>query len=105
MDNYLISNHILKCTKLLSLKTNVKGKVVDSGKLHKDTFKGANKKFTAIPWQKVERMRHNREKTQEQTERIQKKLIEKENEKRMKMHVMGISYDFPGYAACSKVVA
>jgi nucleolar protein 15 len=48
MDNYLLFNHLLQC------------KVVEADKLHPRTFVGCERKFKAIPWNKVERTRHNR---------------------------------------------
>lgn len=104
MDNYLIFGHILKCNFAIINFIKTKGKVVEADKLHKDTFVGANKEFKTIPWQKVQRMRHNKEKSEEDIERIQKKLIGKDDAKRIKLASMGITYEFPGYAASNASV-
>lgn len=42
MDNYLLFGHILKC------------KYVPPEQLHADLWKGANKRFKAVPWSKIE---------------------------------------------------
>ena len=42
MDNYLMFGHILKC------------KVVAKEQLHESLWKGANKRFKAVPWNKIE---------------------------------------------------
>ncbi|KIW95086.1 uncharacterized protein Z519_03669 [Cladophialophora bantiana CBS 173.52] len=68
MDNYLMFGHILKC------------KYAESGSLHPDVWKGANKKFRKIPHEKLERERLAAPKTEEQW----KKKIEKEQRRRDK---------------------
>lgn len=42
MDNYLMFGHILKC------------KVVAKEQVHESLWKGANKRFKAVPWNKIE---------------------------------------------------
>ncbi len=42
MDNYLMFGHILKC------------KVIPQEQLHESMWKGANKRFKAVPWNKIE---------------------------------------------------
>ena len=42
MDNYLMFGHILKC------------KVLAKEQLHESLWKGANKRFKAVPWNKIE---------------------------------------------------
>ena len=42
MDNYLMFGHILKC------------KVVPAGDVHESMWKGADKRFKKVPWNKVE---------------------------------------------------
>lgn len=42
MDNYLMFGHILKC------------KVVPKEQVHENLWKGANKRFKAVPWNKIE---------------------------------------------------
>jgi nucleolar protein 15 len=41
MDNYLLFGHILKC------------KVLPKEQIHEDLFKGANKRFKKVPWNKM----------------------------------------------------
>lgn len=70
--------------------------------MHPDTFKGANKKFKVIPWNNVERIKHNKPKSKEQVEKLAKKLTLKEKKKRARLNeklaAVGIEYDFPGYS-------
>lgn len=46
MDNYLMFGHILKC------------KVVPPEQLHENVWKGANKRFKTVPWNKLEGRKH-----------------------------------------------
>ncbi|KAI8662903.1 hypothetical protein LRP88_07111 [Fusarium phalaenopsidis] len=41
MDNYLLFGHILKC------------RVIPKEQVHEDLFKGANRRFKAVPWNKM----------------------------------------------------
>ncbi|KAL2042229.1 hypothetical protein N7G274_004717 [Stereocaulon virgatum] len=46
MDNYLMFGHILKC------------KIVEKAQLHEDVWKGADKRFKKVPWNKMEGRKH-----------------------------------------------
>jgi nucleolar protein 15 len=85
MDNYLLSNHVLKCS------------VVE--KVHEDLFKGAGKKFKKIPQNKLQRLRRDKERTKEEQEVYEKGLLEKDEKKRQELKELGIDYDFPGHVA------
>lgn len=61
--------------------------------VHPDTFKGADKKFRAIPWSTVAAKRQNRERT-EQQEADRRKRYEQRNKRRMdSISAAGISYE------------
>lgn len=72
MDKYLLFGHILKC------------KFATPEKLHPEVWKGANKRFKAVPWNKIEGRRlelpMGREGWEKRTER-EKKRREEKNEK------------------------
>ncbi|KAF9424996.1 MKI67 FHA domain-interacting nucleolar phosphoprotein [Podila epigama] len=87
MNNYLLFGHILKC------------KALQPSQIHPAMFVGANKKFKAIPWQKISKEKHNAEKSTGQIKQVTKKLIRNESAKRAKLAELGIEYDFPGYKA------
>ncbi|KAG0092679.1 MKI67 FHA domain-interacting nucleolar phosphoprotein [Podila epicladia] len=87
MDNYLLFGHQLKC------------KALQPSQIHPAMFVGANKKFKAIPWQKISKDKHNAEKSASQIKQVAKKLLKNESAKRAKLADLGIEYDFPGYKA------
>lgn len=87
MDNYLLFGHQLKC------------KALQPAQIHPAMFVGANKKFKAIPWQKISKDKHNAEKSVSQIKQVAKKLLKNESAKRAKLADLGIEYDFPGYKA------
>ncbi|KAF9928817.1 hypothetical protein FBU30_002088 [Linnemannia zychae] len=87
MDNYLLFGHLLKC------------KALQPSQIHPAMFLGANKKFKAIPWQKISKEKHNAEKSPAQMKQVTKKLLRNESAKRAKLAELGIDYEFPGYKA------
>ncbi|KAG0204585.1 MKI67 FHA domain-interacting nucleolar phosphoprotein [Mortierella sp. GBA30] len=87
MDNYLLFGHQLKC------------KALQPSQIHPAMFLGANKKFKAIPWQKISKEKHNAEKSPSQMKQVAKKLLKNESAKRAKLAELGIDYEFPGYKA------
>lgn len=87
MDGYLLFGHKLVCH------------VIAKDNVHPALFKGANKKFVKVPWKKIERLRHNKDKEPEQAEKVADRLVKQETKKRQRIASLGIEYDFPGYAA------
>lgn len=82
MDNYLLMGHILKC------------KIIPKEKVHPELWVGANKKWKAIPRDQIVRKEHNKPRTQESMRKAEKRLIQRENEKKRKLAEVGIKYDF-----------
>ena len=85
MHNYLLSNRLLQCH------------LMDDDQCHPELFKGAGAKFKVIPWNKVVRNRHNREKTEEEKKEFKEKLLRSEEKKRKQLKELGIDYEFDGY--------
>lgn len=81
MDKYLLFGHILKC------------KFAAPEKLHPEVWKGANKRFKTVPWNKIEgrklELPMGREGWEKRTER-EKKRRERKNEKTREI---GYEYD------------
>eukprot|EP01116_Phalansterium_solitarium_P014878 TRINITY_DN32778_c0_g1_i1.p1 TRINITY_DN32778_c0_g1~~TRINITY_DN32778_c0_g1_i1.p1 ORF type:complete len:271 (+),score=52.95 TRINITY_DN32778_c0_g1_i1:95-907(+) len=86
MDGYLLFGHKLVCH------------TVPKKEIHPGIFKNANKKFVKIPWKKIDRLQHNKEKEPEQAAKTAERLVQKEKRTRSKIAALGIDYDFPGYA-------
>lgn len=82
MDNYLLMGHILKC------------KIIPKEKVHPELWVGANKKWKVIPRDQIVRKEHNKPRTQENMRKAEKRLIQRENEKKRKLAEAGIKYDF-----------
>lgn len=82
MDTYLMFGHILKC------------KVVNKDQLHENVWKGADKRFKAVPWNKIEGRKYElpvgREQWKGRVEEEKKRRSEK-NEK-----LKEIGYEFEG---------
>ncbi|KAJ6788668.1 hypothetical protein PWT90_04977 [Aphanocladium album] len=82
MDNYLLFGHILKC------------QVVPKERVHEDLFKGANRRFKKVPWNKMAGKKLEKPRTESAWEL----KVERENKKRAdkaaKLKALG--YDFEG---------
>ncbi|KAJ3141589.1 hypothetical protein HDU90_005932 [Geranomyces variabilis] len=83
MDNYLLSNCILKC------------KFVEAEKVHPDTWKGANRKFKVVPYAKIERAKHNKTKTPEEVEKQVQRIKKAHSKKAKRLQELGIDYEMP----------
>lgn len=78
-------NHLLVC------------KVVPTEKVHPSLFKGCDSTFRALPRNKMQRVLHNKVKTEEQVNKNVERLLKKEDAKKEKMAEYG--YAFGGYRA------
>ena len=82
MDNYMM------------FKQKLKVHVVKTADLHPLLFKGANRKFKAIPRQKLSREQHNRERTTEEEQLRVKKTIAKDKQRQRRIKAAGIDYQY-----------
>lgn len=83
MDNYLMFGHILKC------------KYAPSESLHPDTWKGANKRFKKVPYNKIEKRKLEEPKTKDQWAGNIAREQEKREKKLSKAQAMGYDYELP----------
>ncbi|PFX30480.1 MKI67 FHA domain-interacting nucleolar phosphoprotein-like [Stylophora pistillata] len=86
MNNYMMFGRLLKCS------------VIPKDRVHPMLWKGSDRKFKSIPWQKSEVKKQNKKKSKEGQETQLRNILKKERRKRRKMKDLGIDYDFPGYA-------
>ncbi|KAF9466496.1 hypothetical protein BDZ94DRAFT_1319381 [Collybia nuda] len=82
MDNYLIMGHILRC------------KVIPNNEVHPELWIGANRKWRAVPRDRVTRVEHNKPRTEGEQVRAARRLIKRQNERKRKLVDAGIKYDF-----------
>ncbi|BGP54326.1 hypothetical protein JCM8202_000758 [Rhodotorula sphaerocarpa] len=92
MDNYLLLGHILVC------------KIVPDDQIHPKLWVGANRKFRVVPKARKDAARRNKPKTDEQKEKIKKRLLSREDKKRKQLSDLGIEYSFDGYRNSGKEV-
>eukprot|EP00244_Chara_vulgaris_P003620 TRINITY_DN1671_c0_g1_i2.p1 TRINITY_DN1671_c0_g1~~TRINITY_DN1671_c0_g1_i2.p1 ORF type:complete len:474 (+),score=140.70 TRINITY_DN1671_c0_g1_i2:472-1893(+) len=87
LHNYLIDGKILQC------------KLVPPEKVHPKTFFRANRVFK--PWlgKKRHKVLHDRVRNPEKAALLVARLRKRDNKRRAKLKVMGIEYDFQGYAS------
>ncbi|KIJ66732.1 hypothetical protein HYDPIDRAFT_186397 [Hydnomerulius pinastri MD-312] len=86
MDNYLLMGHILKC------------KVIPKDEVHPELWVGANRKWKAVPRDRVARVQHNKPRTEESIQKAEKRLMKRQKERKRKLEEAGIKYDFDAAA-------
>ena len=92
MDNYLMFGHILKC------------KYVPTDRLHPDTWKGANRRYKATPWNKLEGKKMAEPKTKEQWEKkVSKEQARREAKAAKVKELMDYEYEAPKLKAIDGV--
>lgn len=88
MNNYLMGERLLKCH------------VIPPEKVHEKLFVGSKRTFTKPSQPAV--TRYNKAHTQEEIQKMTKKLLRKEAKLRKRLAENGIDYDFPGFAGQAK---
>ncbi|KAH7884619.1 hypothetical protein F5I97DRAFT_1890684 [Phlebopus sp. FC_14] len=81
MDNYLLMGHILRC------------KLIPKDEVHPALWVGANRKWRPVPRDRVVRVQHNKPRTEESIHRAEKRLMQRQKEKKRKLEAAGIKYD------------
>ncbi|KAG8800944.1 hypothetical protein FRC17_006764 [Serendipita sp. 399] len=80
MDNYLLAGHLLQC------------KVIPKSKVHPELWIGANRKWKRIPHGRMERLAHNKPRTDEQKAKAEKRLLGRQSRREKKIKEAGIDY-------------
>ena len=83
MDNYLLFGHILKC------------KVVPPGRVHPDLWKGANRRFKKVPWNRIAGNQLARPATETAWNRRVSKEERRRAERSEKLKQLGYEFDAP----------
>ena len=82
MNNYLLFNHILKV------------KIVPKDQVPPNLFKGANKRFKKIPWNKIAGRELAQPKSEDAWEKQKLRVEAKRREKADKLKAIGMDYEF-----------
>ena len=83
MDNYLLFGHILKC------------QFVPKGKVHEDLFKGANRRFKKVPWNKMAGKKLEKPLTESAWQTKLDREKSKREKKAEKLKAMGYDFEAP----------
>lgn len=86
MHNYLLASHLLQVVLLTPEEVQAKG--------GKDLFKGAAKKFKAVPWAQIAKERVESAKTKEQWQEIEKREKKRRATQSKKIKDAGIDYEY-----------
>lgn len=90
MDNYLLFESVLKV------------RLMTAEECHPELWKGANRKFKAVPWRRKAAEAHDKPRSASELAKRDAALLAGERARRRKIEKAGIEYDFPGYAAAAK---
>lgn len=83
MNNYLLFGHILKC------------EVIPKEKVRVDLFKGANKRFKPVPWNRIERRRIETAKPRSVWAKKVESETKRREEKMEKLKALGYEFELP----------
>ncbi|KAI0067335.1 RNA-binding domain-containing protein [Artomyces pyxidatus] len=86
MDNYLLMGHILSC------------KLIPKDDVHPELWVGANRKWRAVPMDRVARVKHNKPRTVSEQLTVEKRLVKRQEARKRKLAEQGIKYDFDAVA-------
>lgn len=92
MNNYLLAGRLLQVKLLTPAEVKEKGGA-------EELFKGAGRKFKAVPWHAVEKARLEAPKTQEQWDVLEKRNKARRSKKADKLKALGIDYEYAPAAA------
>ena len=87
MDNYLLFGHVLRC------------KVVPPERVHKDLWKGANRRFKIVPWAKMVGKELAKPVTQSGWEKRVNNEKKRRSAKAAKLKEMGYEFEAPALKA------
>ncbi|KAK0543668.1 nucleolar protein [Tilletia horrida] len=85
MDNYLLDGHLIQV------------KEVPEEEVHERLWAGSNRKFRPVPQDRLQRLRHDAPKTDEQKAKVEAKLVKREKQRKRKLEAAGIEYEYEGY--------
>ena len=91
MDNYLMFGHILKC------------KVVPPEQLHEDVWKGADKRFKKVPWNKLEGRKLEMPLARDQWNARNENEAKRREAKKEKMKEIGYEFEAPPLKSVDQV--
>jgi nucleolar protein 15 len=87
MNNYLIEGRLLQV------------RIIPKDKVHPGMWVGANRKWRKVPEARRFRVTHDAAKQPEEKERVQRKLLKRQEQRRTRIKAQGIDYDFDGYVS------
>lgn len=89
MDNYLLMSHLLQC------------KFIPASEVHPQLWIGANKKWKVIPRSRLQRLNYEKERDEDQKAASEKRLLQRQDNKKRKIKAAGIDYNFDNIAYVS----
>ncbi|XP_062091875.1 uncharacterized RNA-binding protein C1827.05c [Humulus lupulus] len=83
MNNYLLFEHLLQV------------QLVPSDRIHPKLWRGVSFRYKPLDWVKVERKRHDKERTLDERKKLVDKIIKRDGKRRKMIEAAGIDYECP----------
>ncbi|KAF3678099.1 putative agmatine coumaroyltransferase-2-like [Capsicum annuum] len=83
MHNYLLFEHLLQV------------RLITPEHVHPKLWKGVNRWYKPLDWVKIERKRHDKERTLEDHNKLVEGILKREKKRRKRIKVAGIDYECP----------
>ncbi|KAJ0698647.1 putative RNA recognition motif domain, nucleotide-binding alpha-beta plait domain superfamily [Helianthus annuus] len=83
MHNYLLFEHLLQV------------QIIPPERVHPKLWKGVNRFYKPLDWVRIERKRHNKERTFEEHKKLVDGILKRDQKRRRKIEAAGIEYECP----------
>ncbi|XP_051131809.1 uncharacterized RNA-binding protein C1827.05c-like [Andrographis paniculata] len=91
MHNYLMYEHLLQV------------RLVPPEKVHPKLWKGVNRMYQPVDWVRIERKRHDKERSLEQQQKLVAGIVKRDKKRRKQIEDAGIDYECPQLVGCTQV--
>ncbi|KAG9160871.1 hypothetical protein Leryth_008685 [Lithospermum erythrorhizon] len=83
MHNYLLFEHLLQV------------QLVPPERVHPNLWKGVNRFYKPVDWVRIERKRHDKERTLDEQKKLVEGIVKRDQKRRRKIEAAGIEYECP----------
>ncbi|KAH6803032.1 RNA-binding family protein [Perilla frutescens var. frutescens] len=88
MHNYLMYEHLLQV------------QIVPPERVHPRLWKGVGRSYQPIDWVRIERKRHDKERTLDQQQKLVAGVLKRDQKRRKRIEAAGIDYECPEVVGC-----
>lgn len=90
MHNYLMFEHMLQVH------------LVPPERVHPKVWKGVSRRYKPLDWVKIERKRHDKERTLEEQKKLVEGILKRDQKRRKRIEAAGIDYECPEFVGSAQ---